>query len=352
MEQFWVKPKLHFGENPLEALDELKGKKVLIVTDDFLVQSGLVHRITERLTGEIRIFDEVQPDPSLQLVAQGVQVVNQFAPDVILAFGGGSPMDCAKAMGWFSHGSVPLWCVPTTAGTGSEVTSFAVLTDSEKGLKYPMVEDGLLPDVAILDHSFLAGVPPRVTAETGMDVLTHAIEAYVARGANTISDGLAEKAVVIAYQNLLKAYQGNQEAKKEMLMASTMAGIAFNSAGLGLCHSIAHSLGGQFHLPHGRLNSMLLPSVIAFNSEDKATAKKYAHLAQLCGLSQQSRALSSGLSRLATSLGLPKKIELGKNWQEQLPKVVDGALGDICLFGNPRSVTSKDVERMVKGLIG
>lgn len=350
MEKFWVKPKLHFGENPLEALKELNDKKVLIVTDEFLVQSGLVHRITEQLTGEIRIFDEVQPDPSLKLVAQGVQVVNQFAPDVILAFGGGSPMDCAKAMGWFSHGSVPLWCVPTTAGTGSEVTAFAVLTDTEKGVKYPLVEDGLLPDAAILDDSFLSGVPPRVTAETGMDVLTHAIEAYVARGANTITDGMAEKAVVIAYHNLQKAYQGDQRAKREMLMASTMAGIAFNGAGLGVCHSMAHALGGQFHLPHGRINSVLLPAVMVFNGEDKAVAKKYAHLAKLCGLSEQSRALSSSLMRLARTLDLPEKLELGKEWQEHLPKVVESALGDVCLFGNPRSVTSKDIERLIKGL--
>ena len=233
METFWIKPKLYFGPEPMAALDQLAGKRVLIVTDAFLASSGLLDRVKNRLTGAVEIFDQVEPDPSLRLVAQGVRMLRDFGPDAVVAFGGGSPMDCAKGMCWFSDRHPPLWCIPTTAGTGSEVTSFAVLTDTDQGVKYPLVEEDLLPEAAILDASLLEGVPPHVTADTGMDVLTHAAEAVAAKGASPFSDALAEKAFALAYRRLPEAHAGSREAKQDMLLASCMAGMAFNAARLG-----------------------------------------------------------------------------------------------------------------------
>ena len=221
METFWIRPKLYFGPEPLEALSALAGKRVLIVTDAFLASSGLLDRVKARLTGEVSVFDRVEPDPSLRLVAEGVRAVRTFRPEAVVAFGGGSPMDCAKAMCWFSGDrDLPLYCIPTTAGTGSEVTSFAVLTDTDQGVKYPLVEDGLLPEGAILEPAFLDGVPPKVTADTGMDVLTHAAEAAAAVGANPFTDALAESAFALAWRALPRAYQGDRAAKAEMLYAS------------------------------------------------------------------------------------------------------------------------------------
>ncbi len=355
---FAIKPKLYFGDHPLEALSPLAGKRVLMVTDAFLVSSGLIEPVRAQLsTCTLELFDQVEPDPSLQLVARGIRVLREFQPEAVVAFGGGSPMDCAKAMVFFAAKeggtSIPLYCIPTTAGTGSEVTSFAVLTDTDKGVKYPLVEDALLSEGAILDPSFLKGVPPRVTADTGMDVLTHAAEALVATGANHFTDALAERSFTVAYRALPEAYRGNQQAKADMLYASCMAGIAFNAAGLGVCHSMAHSLGGRFHVPHGRLNALLLPHVVNFNAANHKASEKYANLAKLCGLSANPRALSAAMVRLRTSLGIPAKLEVSMaQLKEALPTLAAAALSDVCLDANPRKVSKEDVISMMKELAG
>ena len=310
MEQFQLKPTIFFGSDALAALEGLAGRRVMVITDSFLAQSGLLERVRARLRDcTVEVFDQVVPDPPLELVAQGARALAEFRPQAVVAFGGGSPMDCAKAMLEFGKklgagADIRFVAVPTTAGTGSEVTSFAVLTDRAKGVKYPLVDDALLPDEAILDPSLLAGVPPAVTADTGMDVLTHAAEAYVARGATPYTDALAEKAFTLAWQNLRPAWEtaGESGAKGNMLLASNLAGIAFNAAGLGICHSLAHALGGRFHLPHGRLNALILPHVIHFNAADGTAAEKYGRLARLCGLAANPRSLAAGLNRLRAQL--------------------------------------------------
>ena len=315
MERFAIRPEIRFGPGALGALEQLVGKRVLVVTDGFLSSSGLAKRALERLTGPVEVFDRVEPDPSLKLVAEGVAALEHFRPDAVVAFGGGSPMDCAKAMLLFGKklgalGEITFAAVPTTAGTGSEVTSFAVLTDPVRGIKYPLVDDELLPDQAILDPALLAGVPPAVTADTGMDVLTHAAEAYVAKGASPYSDALAEKAFTLAWENLRPAWesQGESRAKRQMLLASNLAGMAFNAAGLGLCHSLAHALGGKFHVPHGRLNALIFPHVLRFNAAGKEAAAKYGQLARLCGLAPNPRALAAGWNRLRSQLKLPDRL--------------------------------------------
>ena len=231
MERFQLKPTIFFGPDALAALEGLAGRRVMVITDSFLAQSGLLERVRARLRDcTVEVFDQVVPDPPLELVAQGARALAEFRPQAVVAFGGGSPMDCAKAMLEFGKklgtgADIRFVAVPTTAGTGSEVTSFAVLTDRAKGVKYPLVDDALLPDEAILDPSLLAGVPPAVTADTGMDVLTHAAEAYVARGATPYTDALAEKAFTLAWQNLRPAWEtaGESGAKGNMLLASNLA---------------------------------------------------------------------------------------------------------------------------------
>ncbi len=395
MERFAVRPEIWYGTGALAALEKLAGKRVLLVTDGFLAASGLATRAAERLTGPVEVFDRVEPDPSLQLVAEGVAALEHFQPDVVVAFGGGSPMDCAKAMCWFSRCRPPLWCIPTTAGTGSEVTSFAVLTDTEKGVKHPLVEEGLLPETAILDPALLEGVPPKVTAETGMesfavltdtekgvkhplveegllpetaildpallegvppkvtaetgmDVLTHAAETYVAAGSSPFSDALAEKSFSLAYDRLPTAFAGDLGAKGDMLLASCLAGMAFNAAGLGACHAMAHALGGQFHLPHGRLNAILLPMVVLRNAGDRRAATRYAALAKACGLSGTPRALSAGLVRLRAALDLPDRLPVeGGALRSALDDLSAAALADGCMAANPLTLTAAEIRDLL-----
>ena len=346
MDTFTIKPKLHFGPDALGALKELAGRRVLVVTDSFLASSGLLDRVSTHLPGSpVTVFDQVVPDPSVELVAHGVQMFREVQPEVVVAFGGGSPMDCAKAIRWSAGGDVPLWAIPTTAGTGSEMTSYAVLTDTEKGLKHPLVDDTLLPEHAILDPALLEGVPPSVTADTGMDVLTHAAEAYVSPKATPFTDALAEKAFVLAYENLLGAHRGDLERKGAMLYASCMAGMAFNAAGLGICHSLAHALGGRVHLPHGRLNAVLLPHVIGYNAANRTAGQKYAKLAKLCGLAPSARALSGAVRRLLTGLKMPATLTV-----DDPGTIAVAALSDPCTATNPKVPTAAELETLLRGL--
>lgn len=358
MQTFDLKPTLYFGSDALNALHVLAGQRVFIVTDSFLAASPLAQRLKDALSGASAChwFDQVVPDPPLEVVAQGVAALEAFQPQAIVAFGGGSPMDTAKGIRHFAppeFRNIPLWCVPTTAGTGSEVTSFAVLTDKAKGVKYPLVHDTLRPDGAVLDPALLAQAPPSVLADTGLDALTHAAESYVARNASLFTDALAAEAFVRLFRVIPGGVSGDQDQRGVMLDASCMAGMAFDRAGLGLCHALAHSLGGLLHVSHGRLNALLLPHIIRFNGQDGKTASKYRALAKRCGLAESVRSLASGVSRLARTAGLPESLSAcGKHPDgATLEKAVAGAMADPCFSSNPRAATAEELRALLEAVL-
>lgn len=349
MEELRLKTRLVWGPGALDVLGELRQQKVLVVADGFLAKSGLLERVLAPLKGcDVEVFDQVAGEPTLELVARGVAAFQKKDAQAVVAFGGGSAMDCAKGVVWCGGKHVPLWCIPTTAGTGSEVTAFTVLTDSQSGLKFPLVDDALVPEVAILDGQFLAGVPANVTADTGLDVLTHAAEAYVARGANPFTDALAERAFTTAYTRLPAAFAGDMSARGEMLFASALAGMAFNAAGLGVCHALAHALGARLHAPHGRVNALLLPRVIEANAKDPASAKKYAQLAKTCGLTPNARTLAGALRRLCLRLDIPPRL----SGSTDLAQVAVDAQKDPCMAGNVRPYTEPELEGILREVVG
>lgn len=372
MENFYMKTNVFFGEGALGEIEKIKGKKVFLVTDPFMVSSGKIESITERLSSnEVTIFSDIVPDPPISLVVKGIDEIQKFNPDILIAIGGGSAIDAAKAMKDFAKQIVDIKniefiAIPTTSGTGSEVTSFAVITDTEKGAKYPLVADSLIPDVAILDPELVKSVPDKITADTGMDVITHALEAYVSVNANDFTDALAEKALILAFKYLVQAYKDgeNIEAREKMHNASCLAGIAFNSASLGLNHGMAHAIGGKLHIPHGRANSILLPYIIEFNADIVGyegnnytrAAKKYAYIAKLIGLSSSNarmgvRSLINEIKKMQKEMNMPVTLkECGITsdevnlLKEELAKL---ALSDSCTVTNPKEPTVLDVVEII-----
>lgn len=358
MEEFQLNTKIVSGAGAVRTLSEQKARRVFLVTDPFFVKNGMADRVLQAANAESReIFDGVKPDPSVELAAEGTARLKAFGPDLLIALGGGSAMDCAKAMAYFSGTDAPLAAIPTTSGSGSEVTDFAVLTHGDT--KYPLVDPRLRPDLAILDSDFLDELPPALIADTGFDVLTHAIEAYTATGAGTIPDLLAEEAFRTAYACLPASYAGNKAVRPRLHMASTLAGIAFSHSGLGLCHAMAHVLGARFHIPHGRLNAILLPAVIGSNAP--AAQHKYASLARAAGLGGSAdtialRNLKNGLIRLRKELGLPQTLSQagvapGRIWQSA-GELVAGVLADPCCKTNPVGVEDFQVRRVLEEVTG
>ena len=368
MRNFKIKTNIYFGDGSLEHLQNIQGKKIFIVTDPFMVKSKTVDKITDKLIGkEYKIFSDVVPDPPINIIVSGIEQIGKFNPDTIIALGGGSAIDAAKAIMDFAKKiinikEVEFIAIPTTSGTGSEVTSFAVITDKEKGVKYPIVSDDLLPNLAILDSELVKSVPNVITADTGMDVLTHAIEAYVSKNATDFSDALAEKAVSLVFKYLIRAYKdGNDmEAREKMHNASCLAGIAFNSASLGINHSMAHVLGAKFKIPHGRINSILLPHVIEYNADISGydsrnytnEAIKYSNLAKILGLSNSNvrinvRNLINEIKKIQKSMNMPTTIsECNVNINEILKlkdDIAEIAIKDACTITNPRTPEKNDI---------
>lgn len=380
MKEFGIMTKIYFGENALDRLIALPYKKVLVITDPFVVESGMIRLITYRLYVsdiDFEIYSDVVPDPPVEKVVLGVKKLIDYRPEAIIAVGGGSAIDSAKAMKEFATQigdlkELPLIAIPTTSGTGSEVTSFSVITDPESSTKYPLVSPSLTPAEAILDAELVKSVPPAITADTGMDVLTHALEAYVSTSNNEFSNALAEKAIEICGGYLLRAYyDGNDmHARQKMHAASCLAGLAFNSASLGLNHGMAHQLGANFHIPHGRANALLLPYIIEYNSnitqhsrsqkEYLPAVRKYVNAAKLLGLSNFNeittvRALVSWIQFMLKEMDIPYTIEQTKKTTEEeymsrLSSMADAALADACTATNPREPEKSEVIEIYRRL--
>ncbi len=355
---FYCRTKIISGSGAVTALKDLAPRRLMLVTDPFFAENGTASRIATASGAEkVEIFKEVAPDPDVALAAAGTARVKAFCPDVLVALGGGSAMDCAKAMLFFSGVEATLVAIPTTSGSGSEVTDFAILTHD--GVKHPLVDPQILPDVAILDDELLQALPRSLIADAGFDVLAHALEAYVALNAGAVTDALARDAFCKAFTCLPVSFVGDTSVRLEMHLASTMAGMAFSQAGLGLCHAMSHVLGGKFHVPHGRLNAILLPAVVEVNAP--AAAEKYAEVARAAGLGGAAelvalRNLKNGLVRLRKELRLPATLAQAgiepQKVQSAQARIAEAVLADPCCKTNPVPVTKDLVLRVLEAVTG
>ncbi|MBQ3216780.1 MAG: iron-containing alcohol dehydrogenase [Oscillospiraceae bacterium] len=347
LQYFDLPTKLCFGTGALNVLRELKAKRTLLITDQYFTQSGKADEILRLCGGEGRSFGDVQPDPDLNLVARGVKILQELQPDLLVALGGGSVIDCAKGILSMGRSSARFVAIPTTSGTGSEVTSFAILT--HEGIKHPLVEEQLRPQLAILDDSLLEQLPKSLIADGGMDLLSHCVEAVAAKNASVFSTALAGCAFRSCLKLLPLSYAGDKSVRGAIHQAATMAGIAFDHGGLGICHALSHALGGAFHLSHGRLNGILLPHVLEFNFP--AASAAYGELASLCGLSS-ARALVFALRRVRKQLQLPETLSQAGLERSQLTKRLEelaaAAIQDPCCATNPRPVTASDLVSLLR----
>lgn len=356
MERFTVRTQIVSGADSLSYLGEMGISRLLLVADPYFVQNGWTDRVLQAAKKpESRVFDKVFPDPTVELAAEGTKLLQEFDPDTVVALGGGSAIDLAKAMVYFSGKRPTLVALPTTSGSGSEVTNFAVLT--HQGVKHPVVSEKLYPDVAILEEALLENLPKGLIAETGFDVLTHALESYVARGASLVSQAMSREAFSLAYAHLPASFSGDKTVRRDLHMASCMAGIAFSQAGLGLCHAMAHVLGGEFHLSHGRLCAILLPWVVECNAN--FCPEGYGQLARSAGFFGTAdtvavRNLKNGLIRLRKQLALPGTLQeagidprLVQYKQQELAQKI---LEDPCCKDNPAEVADFMVKRILEGV--
>ncbi|MFC5406145.1 bifunctional acetaldehyde-CoA/alcohol dehydrogenase [Cohnella soli] len=392
MQWFKIPPKIYFERGSTQYLEKMPDiSRVMIVTDAAMVKLGYAEKVEYYLRKRknpvsIEVFSDVEPDPSVDTVERGTRLMAQFKPDCIIALGGGSPMDAAKAMWLFYEypdtnfdslkmkfldirkriykyprlgQKAQFVAIPTTSGTGSEVTSFAVITDKNKGhTKYPLADYELTPDVAIVDPDYVYSLPKTAVADTGMDVLTHAIEAYVSVMASDFTDGLALKAVQLVFENIEASYhRADPKAREKMHNASTIAGMAFANAFLGINHSLAHKWGGQYHTAHGRTNAILMPHVIRYNAQQPTkfasfpkydhfvADKRYADLAHLLGLPARTteegvNSLIEAIRNLNRSLDIPESFQaLGfdaSDFESKVDDLADRAFEDQCTTANPR----------------
>lgn len=380
MKEFTINTSIYFGKGSLKKLSELKNKNILIVCDRFINSSGMADRVKKFITDcDVKIFDEITPDPTVKTVALGVQLLKSNDIDVIVALGGGSSIDGAKAIREYyrklhtqQYKKIEFYAIPTTSGTGSEVTEYAVITNDTENLKYALTSKNMLPTVAILDAELVKSVPNGITADTGMDVITHAIEAYVSNEANDFTDALAEKAFVLASENLEKAYLEGENLyyREKMHNASCLAGLAFNNAGLGITHSIAHAIGGKLHISHGKINAIVLPYVIKYNAESREISYfgeyspvvlKYQKLAKRIGLNTHNPKIAVNnlinyICGLNKKIGIPPTLkELGKNSEEvkNLKQEIYSAIEeDICTRTNPRKLYQEKIYKLLDEIIG
>ena len=355
---FSCKTKIVSGRTSAKYLKELGVGRLLLVTDPYFMEKGVAETLVRNSGADKwEIFHKVVPDPTVELAAEGTAVLRNFQPDTVVALGGGSAMDCAKAMVYFSKMPLRFVAIPTTSGSGSEVTDFAILT--HENVKHPLVSERLCPDVAILDGDFLTQLPRKLIADTGFDVIAHALEAYVAKDGGFFTDALAKEAFCVAMATLPASFGGNVGVRQRLHEASAMAGMAFTKAGLGLCHAMSHTLGGAFHISHGRLNAILLPAVVGCNAN--LCSDKYARLAREAGLSGAAdavatRNLKNALIRLRKELDMPQTLkEAGVDPRQVWHKtdaLVASILKDPCCKTNPIPVEGFMVRRILEEVSG
>lgn len=385
MARFTLPRDLYHGKGSIEELKNLKGKRAFVaVGGSAMKRFGFLDKIVNNLKEagmEVEVFEGIEPDPSVTTVMRGAEVMKNFEPDWIVAVGGGSPIDAAKAM-WafyeypevtFEDLCIPfnfptlrtkaLFCaIPSTSGTATEVTAFSVITDYDKGIKYPLADFNIIPDIAIVDSDLAETMPKKLVAHTGMDAMTHAIEAYVSTLHCDYTDGLALHAIKMIRENLINSFNGDMEARAKMHNAQCLAGMAFSNALLGIVHSMAHKTGAAYsggHIVHGCANAMYLPKVIKFNAKEKSAELRYAEIAKFLRLegandTESTQNLINELLRMNKELEIPtciKEYEGGiideKEFNEKLPKVAELAVGDACTGSNPRAITPAEMEKLL-----
>ena len=386
MARFTLPRDLYHGENALEALSALSGKKAFVVVGGgSMKRFGFLDKVVallEKAGMEVKLFEGVEPDPSVDTVMRGAEEMTKFEPDWIVAIGGGSPIDAAKAMWTFYEypdvtfeslctpfNFPPLrtkaqFCaIPSTSGTATEVTAFSVITDYKSGIKYPLADFNITPDVAIVDPALAETMPPKLTAHTGMDALTHAIEAYVSTIHCDYTDSCALHAIAMIDKYLIASYNGDKEARARMHNAQCLAGMAFSNALLGIVHSMAHKTGAAYsggHIVHGCANAMYLPKVIKFNAAEPEANKRYAEIAAHIHLpgetdSELTASLIAHSNDMNKALGIPsciKEYENGiideKEFLDKLDEVAANAVGDACTGSNPRAILPEHMAELLK----
>lgn len=393
MARFTLPRDVYFGQGTLEELKNLGGKRAIVVVGGgTMKRMGFLDRAVQYLKDggmEVELFEGVEPDPSVETVMRGAEVMRKFQPDWIVAMGGGSPIDAAKAMWVFyeypdtsfeaiiTPFSFPklrtkahFCAIPSTSGTATEVTAFSVITDYHKGIKYPLADYNITPDIAIVDPELAETMPKKLTAHTGMDAMTHAIEAYVSTVANDYTDPLALHATDMIHDELVHSFAGEKHAREVMHNAQCLAGMAFSNALLGIVHSMAHKTGAAFsggHIIHGCANAMYLPKVIRYNAKDERAAKRYAQIADHLGLGGSTVAekvdlLIKELRHMNDELEIPQAIKYygeggvradksiidEKEFLEKLPEVAKNAIADACTGSNPRQPSQEEMEKLLK----
>lgn len=380
MARFTLPRDIYYGRGALDELKNLKGKKAIIVVGGgSMKRNGFLDKVEANLKAagmETRLFEGVEPDPSVETVMKGAEAMREFGPDWIISIGGGSPIDAAKAMWAFYEypdtkfedlitpfafptlrTKAKFAAIPSTSGTATEVTAFSVITDYQKGIKYPLADFNITPDVAIVDPDLADTMPQTLTAYTGMDALTHAIEAYVSTLNSPFTDPLALKAISMVIEYLPASYKGDKAAREQMHYGQCLAGMAFSNALLGIVHSMAHKTGAAFstgHITHGCANAMYLPYVIQYNAKDPTAKKRYADIARSLGMTGSDeelvKQLCAKIDAFNVDLSIPKTLkEFGideKEFKEKLSAIAENAVGDACTGSNPRKITPAEMEKL------
>ena len=395
MSRFTLPRDIYYGENSLEELKNLKGKKAIVcIGGNSMKKFGFLNRVVDNLKAagmEVDLIEGIEPDPSVETVMKGAEEMGRFQPDWIVALGGGSPIDAAKAM-WVKYEhpecSFEQMCqvfgmpklrtkahfcaIPSTSGTATEVTAFSVITDYQKGIKYPLADYEITPDIAIVDPLLAETMPQKLVAHTGMDAFTHSVEAYVSTAHSDFTDPLALHAIKMIKENLAESYNGNMENRAKMHIAQCLAGMAFSNALLGIVHSMAHKTGAAFadlgaHIVHGVANAMYLPKVIIYNSAIPEAAERYAQIADYMGLGGECteckiKNLVDFVRDMNKKLNIPLCIknygtdsypaEKGfvpeEVFLEKLPQIAQNAIDDACTGSNPRKPTLEEMEKLLK----